>query len=97
MIEPLSKWPERGPLCIRRPSMREIAERHACEAGVTLADLRAPSREKRFYLPRRAAMAEMQATGRFSYPQIGRFFNRDHTSVCEAVAKYRALAQQEAA
>jgi chromosomal replication initiation ATPase DnaA len=93
MIELLSKWPARGPL-YRHGAMRAIAEEHAEAAGVTLDDLRGPCRARRYFAPRQAAMAEIQATGQYSYPQIGRFFNRDHTSVLTAVQRYRALAKQ---
>lgn len=69
-------------------TMREIAEFVAGKHNLTVADLKGPSRERKFAHPRQEAMWLMcQATNtdgskRFSRPQIGRFLGgRDHTTV----------------
>jgi chromosomal replication initiation ATPase DnaA len=105
MIELLSKWPERGPL-YQRETMVSVATRWAKQYGMTLADLTGPKRSQPYVVPRRLAIAEMRAAGR-SLAQIGRFFNRDHSSMRYAVRRAAglspwqanrsdALAQQEA-
>lgn len=66
------------------PTMREIAVGIATKHGLTLDELMGPQRAWRFSHPRQEAMAAIVATRRFSFPQIGRFFNRDHTTVLYA-------------
>ena len=92
----------------RNMTMREIAEEIAALHGASLAALKGPRREKSISMARQQAMAAIYATHRFSQPQIGKFFNRHHTTVLHAVRRAngesaaeaktaRALAQQEAA
>ena len=65
--------------------LNEVAERHdlAPEA------IRGPRRFKRFVIARQEAFAVMHAAG-WSYPNIGRFFQRDHTSVLHGVRRHIA-------
>lgn len=73
-------------------SMRAITEEVAQLHGVTVAEIRGPSRVKRLVTPRREAMQRIRAlkdeqTGkpRYSFPRIANFFGgRDHTAVVYA-------------
>ncbi len=103
MIELLSKWPARGPLydqiglsgkAFVDATIQEVAERHR----IMPDDLIGPRRDRRLFLARAEAMWIVYENTKYSYPQIGRFFNRDHTSVLRACKLHEAsLAQQEAA
>lgn len=65
-----------------KPTMRELAEEVAHRHGLTLEDLKGPSRRQEISQPRQEAMALICAERRWSLPQIGRFFGgRDHTTV----------------
>ena len=60
-----------------------------CErAGITLAEMKSESRKRRFAQPRQAAMVEIRRQLGYSYPQIGRMFNKDHTTVLHACRKF---------
>lgn len=76
-------------------TMRQIAEDVASKHGLTLADLKSRTAAHRISRRRHEAMAIMRATGRYSYPQIGRFFGMDHTSAIHGVRAHNAR-QQEA-
>lgn len=55
--------------------------------GVSLDQMRQPTRgNKHIVQARWAAMWAMRQAG-YSYPAIGAFFNRDHTSVIHAIQK----------
>lgn len=73
-----------------RPTMRQLAQQVADEHGLTLDDLTGPSRTDTIVRARQEAMAVIRANTRFSFPQIGRFFNRDHTTVIYSVRAYEA-------
>lgn len=67
-------------------TMREIASQVADRYGLALDELRGPSRARPVCWPRQEAMFLCYKTGRFSLPQIGRFFgDRDHTTVLHAI------------
>ena len=74
-------------------TMREIAEDVAQAHRLTLDELKTPTHARRIAWPRQEAMAAMHATGRYSYPQIGRFFGMDHTSVIHGVRAHKARQQ----
>lgn len=83
-------WPVPPP----KPSMREIATGVAEQYGLTLDELRSPCRARRYSIPRQEAYALIHATGRFSLPQIGRFFRKcDHTAVWHGVRAHQARQQ----
>jgi chromosomal replication initiator protein len=69
--------------------------RAVCEHfGVTLRDLRGRSRVARISEPRKLAMFLARRHADCSYPELGAFFERDHTTVLNAVrAVERELAQ----
>lgn len=68
-----------------RPTMRQIARRTAERHGVSLDDMMGLSRRPRIAQARQEAMHEIRQATTFSLPQIGRFFNRDHTTVIHGV------------
>lgn len=89
----LSLW--RGRIPIRR-TMAQILAEVAEQSNVSVADLKSPARFRCIAWPRQEAMWRMVNEGRWSLPQIGRFFNRDHTTVIWAwrqVEKRNALEQ----
>lgn len=76
------------------PSMRDISKAVAERHGLTLDDLRSPRRYRRIAHPRQEAMALIYATGRFSMPQVARFFRKiDHTTVLHAVRAHKARSE----
>lgn len=64
-----------------------LVEDAAREAGCTVAQMLGPQRALHPY--RWRAMKRAHEEG-YSLPQIGRAFNRDHTTVLHAVRKVRA-------
>lgn len=72
-------------------TLHEFVSSAATEAGVTEAHIVGPQRTVSVTEARQRAMARAYATGRYSLPQIGRAFNRDHTTVLHAFRKAAAL------
>lgn len=70
-----------------RPSpkrqMSAIALEMAAEGLVDPEALKGPCRAQSLFKPRARAMLAMYREG-YSYPQIGTFFNRDHSTVMHA-------------
>lgn len=66
--------------------MRRIAWEITNEFGLTLAELRGRGRSGFLCNARFEAFARCRALG-YSTPEIGRFFNRDHTSVMYGLRK----------
>lgn len=64
----------------------EVCEKH----GVTLAELQSPLRFKPIVRARWELMARAYSETGASFPVIGRFLNRDHTTVMHGVLKHRA-------
>lgn len=83
----------RGPMAVPT-TMREIAAQTAREHGLQPSDLHRQSKRREISRPRQVAMARMYATGRYSHPQIVRFFGlADHTTsihACRVVAERAA-------
>jgi chromosomal replication initiation ATPase DnaA len=101
MTEFLSLWPERGPLrsvpagrAFVDATIREVADRHKLTPG----DLTGPSHVKALFRARAEAMWIIYKNTKYSYPQVARFFNRDHTTVIRACKLHAAsLGLEEAA
>lgn len=74
-------------------SMKEIAVEVLWDfPGVTMKDLKGHRRAMSITLPRQLAMYEIKVQRPdLSFPAIGRFFCRDHTTVLHAVRKIEAL------
>lgn len=62
----------------------EYCERY----GITLAEMKGTCRQRRFAVPRQEAMAEVRKRLGWSYPRIGRLFNKDHTTALWACRKH---------
>ncbi len=75
---------------------RDVAAKH----GLTLEQLRGRSRKRRIAHPRQEAMWRMMETERWSTIRVGRYFDRDHSTVihaCQVHAKRVAVLLAEAA
>lgn len=72
-----------------RPPIRPILERIAKEYQIPVDIIIGPSKKREIVRIRHLAMYRARVeTGR-SYPDIGRMFNRDHTSVISACRKMK--------
>jgi len=77
--------------------MRLLAEQVCEDHGLSLRYMLSPERCRSVAWPRQEAMARIYATGRYSLPTIGRFFNRHHTTVLHAIrAHAKRLAEARA-
>lgn len=84
----LSIW--RGEILLKlsiewKDIVRGVAERH----GLTLEDLIGDRRTRNVAYPRHEAMWALYETGRYTTTQIGRWFGRDHSSVCYAIREHQ--------
>jgi chromosomal replication initiator protein len=64
----------------------EVAWKH----GVPVAVIKSPDAHRKVCHARWEAMARIRDERRWSYPKIGQYFGRDHTSVMHGVRKYHA-------
>ena len=62
----------------------EYCERY----GITLAEMKGTCRKRIYAVPRQEAMAEVRKRLGWSYPRIGRLFNKDHTTALWACRKH---------
>ncbi len=82
------------------PTMKDIAQDVANRHGIAVDDLMGQSRAYMYSHPRQEAFylcRQVMRRGepRYSLPQIGRFFDRDHSSVHWGVAQHaKRLAEQ---
>lgn len=66
---------------LAKSSVRIVADM-AAKHGLTLADIRGPGRERKLVMARCEAIRAVRAARpHLSYPQIGKVFHRDHTTV----------------
>lgn len=75
------------------PSQRRIIQFVADRHRITFEQITSKSRKRKYAHPRQEAMWELRQDGRWSFPQIGRLFHRDHTTAihaCRQVEKRRA-------
>ena len=70
-----------------RQTMWDITKAIANRAGISMVDIRGAGREKRFVEARHAAFMKIRKTLGRSLPEIGKFFNRDHSTVMYALRK----------
>lgn len=88
-----SLWRGEVPAPATQPNMKDIAAEVAARRGVSIAEMKGPVRTRSIAWARQEAMYLManvrtpDGSWRYSSPQIGAFFNRDHTTVLFAVAK----------
>jgi chromosomal replication initiation ATPase DnaA len=64
-----------------RPLAKTIIAEVAAAHDITPADILGPRRFPHLVEARREAMSRVRKELGYSYPQIGRIFNRDHSSV----------------
>lgn len=60
-------------------------------AGYTKVQICSPSRKAPLVRARQSVMAYLKDDLGYSYPVIGRYLNRDHTTVLHGVRKHREL------
>lgn len=63
---------------------REVLEPVILKYKISYKELSGPSRVAKYHLPRRHCFAVLREAG-FSTPQIGKLFNRDHSTVVHAL------------
>ncbi len=74
----------------------EHIQRKASEFfGLKLSDMRATTRSKAIALPRQIAMYLARQLTHASLTEVGRAFDKDHTTVLHAVGKIQALIQED--
>jgi chromosomal replication initiator protein len=78
------------------PSMAEITKAVAAEFGVTPATLRSRRATMRHALPRMVAMCLSCEVAHLSTTEVGRFFERDHTTVLHATRRVPFLMSRDA-
>lgn len=82
----------------RIKTMREIVDAVAWKHNVTTADILGPGRRRDIVAARMEAYWLCSKKTRCSLPQIGKFFDRDHTTVLHGIRVHEALlAKGEAA
>lgn len=70
-------------------TMRLITAEVAARHGLRPAELTGERRTHKLAHARHEAWAEIHATGKFSTPQIGRAFNRDHSTVVVGIQRHK--------
>lgn len=70
--------------------VRNIVCRVAREAGVTPDDIYGDSRKAHIARARAAAMHLSRKRLGYSYPKLGKIFNRDHTTIIHAINRVQA-------
>ncbi len=70
---------------VRHREFMTVAKAVAEHYGVSVEKMRGESKLKFFYVPRAVTMLLIREKYGASYPEIGRFFNRDHTTAILAV------------
>jgi hypothetical protein len=92
----------------RRPARRveDLSELEAIEriiqgcaraCGVTAGEIRGPSRRQAVVQARQIAMSLARSMLDASYPELGRAFRRDHTTILHDVVRGETLLRQAAA
>jgi chromosomal replication initiator protein len=76
-------WGDPGPQICR------IAHQVAAEAGITVDDLKSKKMARQYSIPRQKAMYLSYVHLGKSTTQIGRYFNRDHTTVIYAIRQVK--------
>lgn len=67
------------------PTMAEIAAQVAAERRISVSEMKGARRDALLAQARQEAMWLMRQQGRWTLPQIGRFFSRDHTTVIHGI------------
>ena len=77
-----------------RPTMKSIQERVCAKFQITLEAMLSDRRDRQITDPRALAMW-LCREAHYTFPQIGRAFNRDHTSILLACRKVDAWKAKE--
>lgn len=77
------------------PAQHEIIADVAGAHGLPVSALLTRSQQRSVVYPRQEAMWRLRNAGRWSYPQIGGLFNRDHTTVIHSCRAYEARLRGE--
>jgi chromosomal replication initiator protein len=83
----LSLWRGRIPI---KPTMAQIFAAVCADYDVEPDLIRSRHRFPDAVIPRQEAMLRMVETGQWTLPQVGRFFDRDHSTVIFAVRRAKA-------
>lgn len=89
VLPKLSENPFKGPFVAER-----VVELVAKDFGITVADMKGPSRKPALVDPRAVVIAALKRWGRYSFPQIGRALGRDHTSAIHSYQHFDVYAQR---
>lgn len=76
-------------------SAKTIATLSAKRFGVSVEQMKGADRARNLAWPRMLTMCIMRDWTNLSLPQIGRFFNRDHTTVRHAIDRRHAIVDQD--
>lgn len=97
-LAPQRKYSPSSKAAANPARMDAILSGVARQHGVTVADLKGPGRARRYAYPRFEAMHALMSVGVWSSLTVGKYLNRDHTTVLYGVNKYEELlAMREAA
>ncbi len=77
-----------------RPGIGDVCRSVATRFKVSPAELRGQSRVRKFALPRQMAMFISREVTGLSLPKIGRYFDRDHTTILHACRTTAARLQK---
>lgn len=87
LVQQAIKSPEGQP-------MHVILAEVCAQYGVSANEMFSLRRERRIVIARWEAMLRIRNETSASYPQIGRFFHRDHTSVMHAMKRFALLKER---
>ena len=79
----------------RRVSIEEIQQKVADKYGIRVSEMQSKRRERTVARPRQVAMYLAKALTPRSLPEIGRKFDRDHTTVIHAVKKVEEMMAED--
>jgi chromosomal replication initiation ATPase DnaA len=83
------------PLALRQPVVGSILQRVAAESRFCAEDILGPKLRRDLCRARDKALFLIREGTTYSYPQIGQMFDRDHTSVMDAVRRHAARNPQD--
>jgi hypothetical protein len=77
--------------------MRELTAQVSEETGYTIEELRGRGRDRWLSWSRFECWARIYDTGGISLPQIGRYFDRDHSTILSGIRRAKLFRAQRAA
>ena len=84
----LAPEPDDIPPPIKRMTMRAIAIQVAAKHGLTVDEMRSDRRSRAVVVARHEAWWRSREETLNSLPQIGRYFNRDHSTIMHGIAMH---------